>query len=123
MFSYSAIKKPAIKVLEIFLKHTGAHTLAGKSIPSYKRTVVAFLCGFCAPGRHGASCAGAAPLKSSQCHLWKDIICCTIESSKAVTPPQEPAASPTNPKQRLSKTLSVSRGNVLSHVEPRRACM
>lgn len=123
MFSYSAIKKPAIKVLEDFLKHTGTHTLTGKSIPSYTRTVVGILHAFCAPGRHDASCGGAAPLKSSQCHLWKDIICCTVESSKAVTPPQEPAASPTNPKQRLSKTLPVSKGNTLSYIEPRRAFM
>ena len=54
VFSYSAIKKPAIKVLEVFLKHTRTHTLAGKSIPSHKRTVVGVRSGFRAPGRHSA---------------------------------------------------------------------
>lgn len=52
VFSYSAIKKPAIKVLEVFLKHTRTHTLAGKSIPSHKRTLVGVRSSFRAPGRH-----------------------------------------------------------------------
>lgn len=77
VFSYSAIKKPAIKVLEVFLKHTRTHTLAGKSIPSYERTVVGVQCSFSAPGRHSAPCRNAEPLKSSHHHLWKAIICCT----------------------------------------------
>lgn len=67
MFSYSAIKKPAIKVLEVFLKHTRTHTLAGKSIPSHKRTVVGVRNGFRAPGQ-------AQRLETSQSNLWEDTI-------------------------------------------------
>lgn len=58
---------------------------------------------FLAPGRNCASHGNATPLKWSQCNLWKDIICCTTESSKAATPPWEPATSPTNSIQRCMR--------------------
>ena len=50
--SHSAIKKPAIKVLEVCLQHTRTHTLAGKSMPSHQRTAVGVRSGVRAPGAH-----------------------------------------------------------------------
>lgn len=123
MFSYSAIKEPAIKVLEVFLKytHTHIHTLTGKSIPSHKRTVVGVWSRFCAPGRHRASPGNAAPLGSSRSNPWKDKICCTTERKLADSNTSLVACHFYKPQtKRYEKTRPLSRGNVFSYLEPRR---
>lgn len=59
MFSYNVIKEPAIKVLEIFLKHTHTHREINLLLQKLKsgRCTELFLC----PGKHSTLCGNAAP--------------------------------------------------------------